>query len=245
MQHCHKTHHPSCDTFKQKNCVFLKEKTQKKFLPLSTRWSEHWVEETGRNGEEASTWPDPNPLTCKSWSGGSGRSSPPKSSQPQLSDHRWGRQRAVAAHKATRKSAVEITRWKKNHKRRYWRVVTSEFGVWSHWWHEKARLSRSEVIKAFQRAQGVLIRWTDKGREWMEPFGCQALLEETCSQRGPLPGTKGTQSKADTSKTEPWQDSLERVVNVNKTLGHMRAVNIFFVLFFRLKTTDYIMTHVN
>lgn len=55
---------------------------------LSFRWSERWEGETGRKEEEASTWPDPNLPTCRSWRGGSGRSCPPKSSQPQRSDCR-------------------------------------------------------------------------------------------------------------------------------------------------------------
>lgn len=57
---------------------------------LSFRWSERWEGETGRKEEEASTWPDPNLPTCRSWRGGSGRSFPPKSSRPQRSDCRTG-----------------------------------------------------------------------------------------------------------------------------------------------------------
>lgn len=50
------------------------------------RLIELWEELTGRNGEEASTWPDLNPQTCRSWRGGSDRSCPQRWNLPPRCD---------------------------------------------------------------------------------------------------------------------------------------------------------------
>lgn len=116
---------------------------------LRSRWSERWEEWTGRKGEAASTWQDPNLPTCRSWRGGSGRSSPPKSSRPRRSDCRTGEKKHHAVWPVTRAS-MEIKSpsfreaWEKWKTPPHGRLMTFHVGKSSHQWLEKARLSWSK-----------------------------------------------------------------------------------------------------
>lgn len=60
-----------------------------------------------RKDEEASISPDPNPPTCKSWKEGSGRSSPPRSNQPQRCDCSSAQKRVAQTEKNPQASNEE------------------------------------------------------------------------------------------------------------------------------------------
>lgn len=85
LRHDSVTWRGACPSRLSHECLFYLSESPR---PLRSRWSEHWEERTARREEEASTWPDPNLPTCRSWRGGSGRSSPPKSSRPRRCDCR-------------------------------------------------------------------------------------------------------------------------------------------------------------
>ena len=55
-------------------------------FPSPSRWAGLWAGGTGRRGGRGSTWPGPSPPTCRSWRGGSARSSPPRASRPRVPD---------------------------------------------------------------------------------------------------------------------------------------------------------------